>query len=169
MRSPFAVLTLAVALACQPAAQGDADSASGAETPGSAGDATDDTGAGKQVADTGGVILSLDKTAYAPGASAVMTITSGRSDTLGYNPCSNRSVERETPSGWVVHPEPNRMCTMELRILKPTETQTVQTDVPADVTAGTYRIVLRLRPEPSDSIAGSEVMAVSAPFRVPAS
>ena len=152
MRSPLAVLTLAVALACQSAAQSDRDSASE-----------------KQVADTGVVMLTLDKTAYAPGATAIMTIMSQRSDTLGYNPCSNRSVERETPTGWVVHPEPNRMCTMELRLLKPGETQTAQTDVPADVTAGTYRIVLRLRPEPSDSIAGSEVTAASAPFRVPAS
>ncbi len=118
-------------------------------------------------ADTSGVTLSLDKTEYSPGAAVVMTISSQRSDTLGYNPCSNRSVERDTGSGWVVHPEPNRVCTMELRLLNPGETQTAPTDVPADVTAGTYRIVLRLRPERSDAAPGSgSVTATSAPFTV---
>jgi hypothetical protein len=169
MRCSVTVLTLSVALACRPQAQGAADKSSGADTPGSASASTGDTSAENTVADTGVVMLTLDKTGYAPGASAVMTITSQRADTLGYNPCSSRSVELETPTGWVVHPEPNRMCTMELRLLQPGETQTAQTDVPADVTAGTYRIVLRLRPEPSDSPPGSGVTAVSAPFRVPAS
>lgn len=168
MRSPVLMTTLFVALACQPGAQGKEDTTSRDDSlnPSSAG--TGDTSRGMQ-ADTG-VTLSLDKTEYVPGATAVMTIHSQRADTLGYNPCSNRSVERQSPSGWVVHPEPNRVCTMELRLLLPGETQTAQTDVPADLAAGTYRVVLRLRRERSDP-AGEDVTvtAVSAPFRVPAS
>lgn len=169
MRSPFLVTTLFVALACQPGAQGERDTTSRDDSLNPAGAGTGDTSGGIQ-ADTGGVTLSLDKTAYAPGATAVMTIRSQRADTLGYNPCSNRSVEGQSPSGWVVHPEPNRVCTMELRLLLPGETQTAETDVPADLPAGTYRVVLRLRRERSDP-AGPDitVTAVSAPFRVPAS
>ncbi|HJU73941.1 MAG TPA: hypothetical protein VJ717_09350 [Gemmatimonadaceae bacterium] len=100
-----------------------------------------------------------------------MTIRSQRSDTLGYNPCANRSVERETPSGWVLHPEPARICTMELRLLIPGATQSVETDVPGDLSTGTYRFVVSLVPERADSTPGpaTTVRAVSAPFRVPAS
>ncbi|MGH7710286.1 MAG: immunoglobulin-like domain-containing protein, partial [Gemmatimonadaceae bacterium] len=132
--------------------------------------AAGDTNGKAQVGDTAGVTLSLDKTTYDPGAAVVMSISSQRADTLGYNSCSDRSVERETPSGWVVHPEPNRMCTMELRLLLPSETQTAQTDLPADLDAGTYRIVLRLRQERSDTTPERvTVGAASAPFHVPAS
>jgi len=160
MPRPYKLFVFLAALACQSGAQRNADTPS-SDSPKSAGD----TSIGAPRADTGGVTLSLDKTAYAPGAAVVMTINSQRADTLGYNQCSDRSVERETASGWVEHPEPDRMCTMELRLLKPGETATAQTNVPADVTAGTYRIVLRLRPERADA-PGTPVTAVSAPFRV---
>ncbi|MGQ0641790.1 MAG: hypothetical protein ACT4P6_13660 [Gemmatimonadaceae bacterium] len=165
MRCPITVVILLAALGCQPEARGYADTVPGGDSPTSATASPGDT-SGAGVADTAGVALSLDKTAYALGATVVMTITSQRTDTLGYNPCSNRFVERETATGWVVHPEPNRMCTMELRLLRPAETQTTQTDLPTDVSAGTHRIVLRLRPERSDSAQQSTVTAVSAPFRV---
>ena len=162
MHNTLTLMVVLAALGCEPAAQN-------VDTSAPSGASTGDTTGTAQVADTGGVTLALDKTAYAPGGRAVMTITSQRTDTLGYNPCGNRAVERETANGWVVHPEPNRMCTMELRLLKPGETQSAPTDVPADVTPGTYRIVLTLRQEHADSApaAGTVVSAVSAPFRVP--
>ncbi len=133
MFTSLARMVLLAALGCQPYAQRNAETTKDSNMPGTA----RDTSSGARSADTSGVTLSLDKTEYSPGGAVVMTISSQRADTLGYNPCSDRSVERETGGGWVVHPEPNRMCTMELRLLKPAETQTAGTDVPADVTAGT--------------------------------
>ena len=165
MRRSLTAVVLLAAFGCGPVARGNGDTTSSSDSgTGAAGDTT-----GKaQVADSG-VTLSLDKNAYDPGTNATMTFTSQRADTLGYNPCSDRTVERETSGGWVLHPEPNRMCTMELRLLLPGATASAQTDIPGDVTAGTYRIVLRFRPERSDTTPASPVSAVSAPFRVPAS
>jgi hypothetical protein len=114
------------------------------------------------------VTLSVDKSDYAPGGAVVMTITSHSTDTLGYNPCSDRSFQRDTSGSWVAHLEPNRMCTMELRLLKPHETATATTEVPADARAGTYRIVLQLRPQRADTAQRTPVAAASAPFTVSA-
>ena len=41
-------------------------------------------------------------------------------------------------------PGTGTMCTMELRLLMPNETQTATTDLPRDLPRGTYRIVLSL-------------------------
>jgi hypothetical protein len=163
MRHYLKVLPLVVVVACQPA-RGGANETGRADSPGSAASPGDTTAA--QSAASSEVMLSVDKPDYAPGGTVVMTITSHRTDTLGYNPCSNRSFERGSGGRWVVHPEPNRMCTMELRLLNPHETQTANAEVPGDASAGTYRLVLRLRPERADTTQTSTVMAVSAPFTV---
>jgi hypothetical protein len=114
--------------------------------------------------------LRLDRTTFAAGAQVMMRITSRTSDTLGYNPCSNRVVERQQGSGWAPHAEPDRMCTMELRLLMPRETQSAETDLPANLTAGSYRIVLRLsrqrQPPPGAAADWGVVRAVSPNFRV---
>jgi hypothetical protein len=160
MKTSTILLVVSAALGCQ--AQGNAGSLG--DSPGAAGAAPGDTTSGLTT-DTAGVTLTLDKSDYTPNAPVVMTISSQRADTLGYNPCSDRSVERDTGGVWVVHPEPNRMCTMELRLLLPQQTQTAQTALPVDLVSGTYRVVLQLRPQRSDS-APSPVRAASAPFRV---
>lgn len=118
------------------------------------------TGAPRQGA--GGATLTLDRSAYAAGGEVTMRITSQSSDTLGYNPCSNRSVERQQGERWVVHPEPDRVCTMEIRFLLPGQTATARTNLPADLGAGTYRIALTLRPENGSA----PVRAVSPEFSV---
>ena len=142
MRQSIALLTIAAgAVACQTAQRPD-------EAPGTA---------------AGSTTLTLDRASYAAGATATMRITSQTRDTLGFNQCSSRSIERQEGSGWVPVPEPQRMCTMELRLLMPNETQTANTDLPATLSAGTYRMVLRLGRQ---STQGGEVRAVSAPFRV---
>lgn len=124
---------------------------------------------GETVQPSGEVTLTLDKSSYARGSTAVMTIRSRSEDTLGYNPCSNRSVERQEGRSWVKHPEPDRMCTMELRLLMPGQTQTANTDVPASLTAGTYRITLLLSRQrnqrPGEQASGT-VQAISPAFRV---
>ena len=97
-----------------------------------------------------------------------MRIVSQTSDTLGFNQCSSRSVERQDGSRWVPFPEPDRMCTMELRMLMPNETQSVTTDLPATLSAGTYRMVLTLGRQTARPMQRGEgtVTAVSAPFRL---
>lgn len=110
----------------------------------------------------GGATLTLDRSAYAAGGEVTMRITSQSSDTLGYNPCSSRTVERQQGDRWVVHPEPDRVCTMEIRFLLPGQTATAGTNLPSDLGAGTYRIVLTLRPEDGST----PVRAISPAFRV---
>ena len=159
------MIPLAAVVACQ-AGRGGADTTGGVDSPSAAASSGDTSAA--QSAASGDVMLSVDKTEYAPGATLVMTFTNHGADTLGYNPCSNRSFERDSGGRWVVHPEPSRMCTMELRLLKPHETQSANTEVPGDASAGTYRLVLRLRPEHGDTTQASGVTAVSSSFSVTA-
>lgn len=113
---------------------------------------------------TEGARLTLDLTRYSPGATVTMRIRSETSDTLGFNQCSSRVVERQDGSRWVAHPEPGRMCTMQLQLLMPNETTVATTDLPQDIRAGTYRIVLTLSRQ-SASNPGT-VRAVSPSFRV---
>jgi len=93
-----------------------------------------------------------------------MRITSRTRDTLGFNQCSSRSIERQDGSSWLPVSEPGRMCTMELRLLMPNETQTATTGLPATLSAGTYRMVLTFSLQSAG--AAGVVRAVSAPFRV---
>ena len=113
---------------------------------------------------SGAVTLTLDRTSYPAGATVTMRVASQTRDTLGYNQCSSRTVERQQGATWIVHPEPERICTMELRLLMPNETQTATTDLPANLRGGTYRIVLLLSRQ-SASNPGS-VRAVSGNFAV---
>ena len=92
-----------------------------------------------------------------------MTLTSRARESLGYNPCSSRVFERQSGANWVTIPEPDRVCTMEIRFLRPGETVTVVTSLPSDIGFGDHRIVLTLTPEGG---AGSSVRAISPTFRV---
>ena len=163
------VAFLSVAVACQSAQQSDAPGTAAGSTTLTRGASTvvrSDTtrgSGGSQSPPSGGVTLTLDRASYAPGATATMRITSQTRDTLGFNQCSSRAIERQDGSRWVPVPEPNRMCTMELRLLMPNETQTATTGLPATLSAGTYRMVLKLGRQ---STQGGEVRAVSTPFRV---
>lgn len=170
MRRPIVLAILA--LGCQSAPQSDAPAgAPGGTTltrgtPDTTRSDTTRTSPGTQ---GGEVALTLDRDAYAPGATATMTIRNRGRDTLGYNQCSSRAIEQQQGTGWVVHPEPQRMCTMELRLLNPNETQTATTDIPATLPrGGAYRMVLTLgiqRATASGQSAGS-VRATSQTFRV---
>jgi hypothetical protein len=123
---------------------------------------------GSQNTPSGGVTLTLDKASYTPGATVTMRIVSQTTDTLGFNQCSSRAVERQDGSKWMPFPEPDRMCTMELRMLMPKQTQSVTTDLPATLSAGTYRMILTFGRQTARPLARGEgaVTAVSAPFRV---
>lgn len=154
MRPSIALLSIsALAVACQTAQRPD-------EAPGTA---AGSTSGGSQSTPSGGATLTLDRASYTAGATVTMRITSQSPETLGFNQCSSRAIERQDGSSWVPVPEPNRMCTMELRLLLPNETQTATTDLPDNLRAGTYRMVLRLGRQ---STQGGEIRAVSTPFRV---
>lgn len=108
------------------------------------------------------VTLTLDREAYAPGSDVRMTLRNPTQHDYGYNPCT-RVVERESGTSWSAVPEPDRVCTMELRMLARGETVVTGTDLPR-VEPGRYRIALRLT---EDSPSGREpVRAVSAPFSI---
>jgi hypothetical protein len=177
MRHIITALISISAIACQSAQQSDAGSAAGSTTvtrgtPSVTQSETTrvrgDSAAPRSA--SGDATIALDRSTYAPGATVSARLTSRTSDTLGYNQCSNRSIERQQGTSWVAHPEPNRMCTMELRLLLPNETQTLNLDLPANLTAGTYRVVLTLsrqRSAPPGAPANwGTVRAVSASFRV---
>jgi Big-like domain-containing protein len=166
MRQAIVVISL-VAVACK-SAPPDSGGAVGAGT------TTISSGAHTQRSETTSVSpeaeLRLDRTTFAAGSQVLMRITSRTNDTLGFNQCSSRTIERQQGQAWVAHPEPDRMCTMELRLLMPRESQTATTDLPGNLTVGTYRIVLSFgrqrTPPPNAPADWGVVRAVSAPFRI---
>lgn len=164
------LFTGVVAVACQTAQQSDTPgTATGSTTltRGASTVARSDTtrvSGGSQSTPSGGATLTLDRASYAAGATVTMRITSQTRDTLGFNQCSSRAIERQDGGRWVPHPEPDRMCTMELRLLMPNETQSANTDLPDNLRAGTYRMVLTLSRQ--SSVNPGTVRAVSANFRV---
>lgn len=113
---------------------------------------------------SGGVALTVDLTSYSPGGTVAMRLRNQTSDTLGFNQCSSRVVERQDGIRWVAHPEPGRMCTMQLQLLMPNDTTTATTDLPQDISSGTYRIALSLSRQSAAN--PGTVRAVSPPFRV---
>jgi hypothetical protein len=161
-------LALLIAMACQSAPQSDAPgtAAPGGTTftRGTPDTTRSDTTRGSAGAQSNEVTLTLDRATFTPGATVTMRITNTGRDTLGYNQCSSRSIERQEGSNWMAHPEPERMCTMEIRILNPKETQTAMTDLPATLTPGVYRAVLTLSRQSATS--PGTVRAVSPTFRV---
>jgi len=168
-------LFCAAVVACKSAGSGNAETtaAVGATTAArgvaSKGSDTTRTGSTTQAIPGGDVLLTLDRTSYVAGDAATMRIVNTGRDTLGYNQCSSRVVERQEGSRWVPHVEPGRMCTMELRLLSPNETQTATTDLPATLAKGTYRIVLSLTVQRTPSTGETMprvVRAVSPAFRV---
>lgn len=169
MRIPPLVLIAIAAAACQTAQQEGMNSAGAGATSYTRGSPdtlrSDTTLGGRSTpSQSGGATLTLDLTTYPPGGTVAMRIRNRTNDTLGFNQCSSRVVERQEGSGWVPHPEPGRMCTMQLQLLMPNDTTTATTDLPQDLHVGTHRIVLTLSRQ-STSNPGT-VRAVSPSFRV---
>lgn len=109
------------------------------------------------------ITLVLDRTTYRPTDMVQITMKNDAQRNLGYNACT-RTVERESATAWAAVPEPDRVCTMELRLLARGETVTEQTDLPAGVAPGRYRIVLSFSDQ--SPTPGAPVRGVSEPFTV---
>ena len=167
MQRYIAIATSLCVLGCQPAQQGDGRTSTGAtaSAPGAtpAGATTPTPGARDSAT------LALDHDRYRPGATVNLRITNHTRDTLGYNACT-RGLERQTNGNWAAVAEPGRMCTMELRLLMPNETQTAVTELPDNASSGTYRIVVGLsrqkNPPPGAAPDWGAVRALSPSFRV---
>ena len=108
------------------------------------------------------VQLTLDRATYAPGDNVTLTLTNRGQRELGYNACT-RIVERESNGAWTAVPEPDRICTMELRLLDRGQTVKEQTDLPR-ASAGRYRLAINFSDESSS--AGGPLRVTSAPFEI---
>lgn len=93
------------------------------------------------------VAVTVDRATYSPGAEVTLRIANRSDQRFGYNACT-RSVEREAGAGWVTVPEPERVCTMEIRFLEPRATVTERTELPQSLDRGRYRLLLSLLREP---------------------
>lgn len=162
-----ALCTILLAAACQSAPPGEGPGTAAGTTTTTRGPSTvvsSETTRADTTRTTGGVTVTVDRGSYSAGATVTLRISSQSRDTLGFNQCSSRTVEKQVGGGWTAHPEPDRMCTMELRMLMPGETQTATTDLPRDLTPGTYRIVMTFSSQGSG--ASTSVRAVTQTFRV---
>jgi hypothetical protein len=173
--APVAALLLIAGCASPRAVDGtDTGAATSTAATGTAGTAT--TPAGAQVpvrTDTTrstGVTIELDRASYEAGATVSLRITNGSGASLGYNACT-REVERRDGAQWAVVPEPERVCTRELRLLGAGETVTERTDLPRPLPAGEYRLAIAFsreeQPAPRpDTSADGPIRATSTPFTV---
>lgn len=87
------------------------------------------------------VHIETSAQSYAAGGNVAMTIHNGATSQVAFNPCT-RAVERESSGVWTPVPEPSRVCTMEAWILEPDSSRGATTQLPADLTAGQYRLAI---------------------------
>lgn len=160
--SPCRVVFVIVALVgCQSGARGGASGDSMAKTP-SVGDTS--RASPSAVTRTDSVVLRTDKTQYRAGEKVTLTFENRSAASYAFNPCA-RTLEREDGSAWTAIPEEGRMCTMEAWILDPRATRTGPTELPASLTAGRYRVLVRMTVEGGATPAPA-VTAISDPITV---
>ena len=88
-----------------------------------------------------GLDIAADRVRYRAGQPLTLTVRNSREDTVSFNPCT-RTLETQRDGKWIAVPEPARICTMEAWMLSPGSTRTGPTELPADLRAGRYRVVL---------------------------
>lgn len=93
------------------------------------------------------VTVTVDRATYAAGAEVTLRIENRSDERFGYNACT-RTVEREAGAGWISIPEPDRVCTMEIRFLDPRSSVTERTELPRALERGRYRLLLSLLRNP---------------------
>ena len=82
-------------------------------------------------------LLAADRTSYRAGEVATMRLQNPHAYDLGYNLCHS-TLERSTGSGWSAVGD-ERVCTMELRILRPGGTDSFAYRLDSTLAAGRYR------------------------------
>jgi hypothetical protein len=108
--------------------------------------------------------ITADRARYRAGHPLTLTIRNRRADTVSFNPCT-RTLEAQRDGKWIAVPEPARICTMEAWMLSPGGTRAGPTDLPADLGAGRYRIVLGFTAGSPETSAG-KLEARTSPFMV---
>ena len=111
------------------------------------------------------VVLRTDKSQYRAGEKVTLTFENKSSRSYAFNPCT-RTIEREENGAWTALPDPGRMCTMQAFILDAHGTGTGTTELPTPLTAGRYRVVVRMTMESPAGASGSPINAVSDPITV---
>jgi hypothetical protein len=156
-----------VVSACQPRAPGAGagDSARDSTAVPARTDSAPAAGAASGTVRSDSVLLRTDKGQYKAGEQVALTIENRSASSYAFNPCT-RSIEREEGGAWKAIPEPDRMCTMEAWILDARGTRTGNTELPSSLTAGRYRVVIRLTVEAPGATAGSALTAVSNPISI---
>ena len=157
-RTRLVVLFAFAALGCQQRA-GETDTPSAAPAP-LPGDTMQHPSSTPPMTSTG-VRVVLDQDTYRSRGDVQLTLINETSRELGYNACT-RVVERESAGTWTAVPEPDRVCTMEIRSLAANARVTEPTDLPA-LAPGRYRIALRFFDEGGG---GGPLRGVSTPFTV---
>jgi Big-like domain-containing protein len=159
--SPCTVVIAIIALVgCQSGARGGESGDSIAKTP--VADTSHATSSG--VTRTDSVVLRTDKTQYRAGEKVMLTFENKSAASYAFNPCT-RTLEREDGSAWTAIPDEGRMCTMEAWILDPRATRTGPTELPASLTAGRYRVLVRMTIE-GGGTPSPAVTAISDPISV---
>ena len=111
-----------------------------------------------------GLEITADRPHYRAGGPLTITIRNSREDTVSFNPCT-RTLETQRDGKWIAVPEPARICTMEAWMLSPGSTRTGPTELPADLRAGRYRLVLGFGVESAEPPA-ERLQARTPPFTV---
>jgi hypothetical protein len=90
------------------------------------------------VADPGsGLILQVDGDAFEPGAPVSIALINNSDSQIGYNLCLH-DLERNVGGEWEpLHIE--RICTLELRLLAPSDSAAGPAELPEDLEPGEYR------------------------------
>jgi hypothetical protein len=162
---PAAVFLVTVALlgGCRPKAPGSAatDSAITSARP----DTASSTAAPASSSQSDSIVLRTDKTQYRAGEKITLTFENKSARSYTFNPCM-RTLERDEKGPWTPIAEPGRICTMEAWLLDPHGTRTGPTELPTPLSAGRYRIVVRMTVDASGGAPSSAVNAVSDPITV---
>ena len=154
-----AVVALA---ACAPgASKSSSDDSATAAAPAPAPARTDTTGpATNATVRSDSVVLRTHKTQYQAGEKITLTFENRSAATYAFNPCT-RTLEHEDAGTWKPMPDEGRMCTMEAWMLEPRATRTGDTELPATMAPGRYRVVVRMTVEGSGAAPAAAITAVS--------
>src|SRR5688572_32046501 len=139
------------ASACRPSAPS-TDARDSAAVPAPT-DSAPGSGAASATVRSDSVLLRTDKTQYKAGEQIALTLENRSASSYAFNPCA-RSIEREVGGAWTAIPETDRICTMEAWILDARGTRTGNTELPSSLTAGRYRVVVRVTVETPSAAAG---------------
>ena len=164
-RSVFMILaaTLFALGGCRPGAPG--AGAVDSVTAAARGDSSTRSSATAPSARSDSVVLRTDKSQYRAGDRITLTFVNRSAASYSFNPCT-RTIEREENGAWTALPDPGRMCTMQAFILDAHGTGTGTTELPTPLTAGRYRVVVRMTMESPGGASTSPIDAVSDPITV---